>query len=522
MNRKMNLRKTAALLLAVVMAGSCLSGCGGSGSSGSKSSGGTTKIQIKYWMSGLGSGWLDTIAEAFEEKYPEYEVEIESTSDESAVKSALGMEDVDQTDLYLAIKDYNAEGDLEPLDDILTTTVEGESKTIGEKFDESYLALEKSSQDGHYYNLTYGGGIVGIYYNTKMFEDAGIKTVPRTTDELVVACDSLLSSGYTPFCHFKPVGYWEQYMADVFFMQYDGYDYVMNHFYACTDDEGNCPSLNVFTKKDGRYEALKVLASIVTPDYTMSGSNTFDHVTVQTMLLNGKAAMMVNGSWLASEMSTVGDVGEFDLMRTPVISSIVDKLTTVKTDAQLRKLITAIDSVTDGEKTEDSYKQGEDYVVDDMTVSAADWAYVRAARNTMSLNATGDSAFIPNYSDNIEGAKKFLTYLYSDEGYTLYANTLQQTLPLSLSSGELDMSDWTNLAQKQAYIFETSEQFSSCHNASAHGVFTLGGATWKGINTYCNYFCSSNVNDRMTADDAWEDLVTYQKENYETWLKELN
>lgn len=518
-----NMKKFIALLLTAAMAVSCLAGCGGKENNGGASaSGDKSKIQIKYWLSGLGTEWLEKMIDAFETKYPEYEVVLESSSDYTAVNSALGMEDADKTDLYLSVKDYNSKNCLEPLDDVLSTTVEGETKTIGEKFDEAYLKLEKSSDDGHYYNLTYGGGTVGIYYNTKMFEEAGIKTVPRTTDELVVACDTLLSSGFTPFCHFKPVGYWEDYMAEVFFMQYDGYDYVMNNFFGCTDENGNSPSLDVFTKKDGRYEALKVLASVVTPEYTMTGSNTYDHVTVQTMLLNGEAAMMVNGSWLASEMSTVGDVGSFDLMRTPVVSSIVDKLTTVESDKQLRELITAIDRVTDGEKTEDDYKQGDNYVVGDMTVSADDWAYVKAARNTMALNATGDSAYIPNYSDNIEGAKKFLTFLYSDEGHTLYAETLQQVLPLSQSEGELDISGWTDLAQKQVHIFRTTEQFSSFYNAGAHDVFTKGGARWKDINYCCNYFCSSNVNDRMTADEVWERIVTYQKENYDNWLKEVD
>jgi ABC-type glycerol-3-phosphate transport system substrate-binding protein len=518
----MKKEKWLSLILAGVMIVSCFAGCSGGSAGGGENAGGKTTIQVKYWVSGLGSEWLENVIAGFEKKYPQYKVKVDSSSTPTALTSALGYEDTDTTDLYLCTKDYNLKGCLEPLDDVLNAKAEGESKTIGEKFDESYLKLEQS-EDGHYYNLTYGGGLVGIYYNKKMFEEAGITQEPRTTDELVVACDTLYADGKKAFCHFKPVGYWEDYMGDVFFTQYDGLDYVLNNFYGCTDEAGNSPSLEVFTKEDGRYEALKVMAKICTPEYTMTGSNTYDHTTVQTMWLQGEAAMMVNGTWIGSEMSSVEGIENITMMKTPVISSIVEKLTTVKTDKDLRTVVTAIDEVTEGKKEESEYKQGDDYVVDGLAVSAADWAYIRAARNTMAMNATGTSLFIPTYADAKEGAKEFLKYLYSDEGYKIYANTLQETLPLSLDSGELDISDWSELAQKQVKIFNETEQFISMYNAGKHKIFSEGGARWKSFaTTYCNRFSSSNTDDRMTAAEAWADTLQYAKDNYETnWLANI-
>lgn len=513
-------KKYMSLLLAGVMSLSCLAGCGGKGGSG-KVSGDQTVIRMKYWQAGLGTEWLDNVIKGFETKYPEYKISLEKSSSEGALTASLGYEDIDETDLYLCTKNYNGKGVLEPLDDVLDSKADGESKTIREKFSDSYLKLE-TNEDGKVYNLTYGGGIVGIYYNKKMFDEAGIKQVPRTTDELVLACDTLVADGKKAFCHFKPAGYWEDYMGDVFFTQYDGLDYVLNRFYGCVDDAGNSPSLDVFTKEDGRYEAIKVMSQICTPEYTMTGSNTYDHTTVQTMWLQGEAAMMVNGTWIGSEMSSVKEIEDIAMMKTPVVSSIVDKLTTITTDKQLRSVISAIDEVTDGTKEESAYKQGDNYVVDDLTVSAADWNYVRAARNTMSMNATGLSAYIPVYSKGKEGAKEFLRYLYSDEGYTIYANSLGQTLPLTLDSGELDTSKWSALAQEQAKIFDTTEQFISMYNAGKHQIFSAGGARWKSLaTTYCNRFSSSNTGDRLTAAAAWADTVQYSKDNYEGWLANI-
>lgn len=512
-------KKLLSIVLVIIMAMSCLTACGGGKNA---LSGDKNVIQIKYWLAGLGEQWLKDVIKGFESAYPEYRVVYETSSSQEAILTSLGKEDIDETDLYLCVKNYNLDGDLVPLDDILSSTVEGESKTIGEKFDENYLKLEKAS-DGHYYNLTYGGGIVGIYYNKTMFEEVGIKQEPRTTDELVLVCDTLYTNGQKAFCHFKPAGYWEDCMGDVFFTQYDGLDYVLNTFYACKDEEGKSPSLDVFTKEDGRYEAIKALSKIVTPEYTMVGSNTYDHTTVQTMWYQRKAAMMVTGSWLTSEMAGIETKDEYALMRTPVISSITDKLTTVKDEMLLRQLVSAIDSVTDGEKKESEYKQGEDFIIGGTTVSADDWNYVKVARNTMAINATGNSAFIPKYSSQIEGAKLFLKYLYSDEGYKIYADTLQQTLPLTLDQGELDDSDWMEINKGQAHIFETSDQFISMYNAGKHKIFSEGGAKWKSLaTTYVDKFSSSSQGDRMTAEDAWKDTVQYAIDNYETsWLANI-
>lgn len=518
----MRKQKWLVWLMVMVMGLSCLAGCSGSGAGSKNKKGNGKEISIKYWNSGLREEWLNAVIAGFEKAHPEYTVKLESSASSKAVEGAFGMADIDETDLYLCMKRYNSDENLEPLDDILDSTVEGESMTIREKFHDSYLALE-TEDDGHVYNLTYGGGIQGIYYNKNMFEQQGIGQTPRTTNELLDVCDTLYSAGIPAFCHFATIGYWEDCMIPVFATQYDGLDYVLNNFFGCTDEAGNSPSKDVFTKKDGRYEALKVLESVITPEYTMEGSSSYDHTTVQTMWMQGQACMMVNGTWITSEMANVSGMDDFAMMKTPVISSITSKLTTVKKDSELRKVVSAIDKVTAGEAELSQYQQGDSYVVDGITVSSADWDFIKAARNTVAINATGNSAYIPNYSDNIEGAKEFLKYLYSDEGYTIYANTLQQTLPLSLSKGELDTKAWSGIAQQQEKVFATTDQFISLANASAHDIFKYGGASWKGdVRTYCDRFCSRNKADRWTADDVWEQIQKNVDDYYESaWLKNI-
>lgn len=503
-------KRIIAVLLAFTMVAGSLVGCGGKESS--KQGGtSTTDIEISVWNSGLGTDWLDAMIKGFNEVHPEYNVYYSATASQDASVATYGLEDVDTIDLYLSTKIFDSTY-MEPLNELLDSTADGDKKPLKEKFYDSYLTLEKAP-DGNIYSLTYGGGVVGIVYNKEMFKDAGIKQVPRTTDELAVVCNSLYKEDIVPFCHFGGSGYWH-FLHDNWYGQYEGVDYYLNSFY------GN-PTKEQFLKKDGRYELLKTYEKLITPEYVLSGSNSSDHTTMQTKFLLGEAAMMVNGSWLANEMKSSGKVDNFETMKLPVLSSITDKLTTVKKESDLRKLIDAVDAVTEGEKTIEEYKSGDVYLVDGKEVSAADWDYIYAARNTVPDNYAGHAAYIPTYSNAKEGAKAFMEFMYSDKGYNIFLETLHIQLPMSLSEGEINTSEWNTFEKNQSHLMNTSAQSFTIYNMSKHKLFTDGGASLIPV-TFINKFCSKNVADRISADEAWEELVNTVNDKYEaTWLSNI-
>lgn len=504
-----SVKKVLSLLLVGVVATSSLVGCGEKGKD-SKQGNSTTDIEISYLQQGLGSEWLDAIIEGFEKKYPEYNVNYTASASSATISATYGLEDMDTVDLYLGRKLYDVSY-MEPLDDVLDTTIEGESKSIREKFHASYLETEE--MDGKHYMLTYGGGIEGFVYNKKLFADADITQPPRTTDELILVCDILNDENITPLCHFQSGGYYVH-LDDVWFAQYNGMDYLKD-FYTN-------PSKEKMATKDGRYEVLKVHEKLNDPENVLLGSNSDSHVSMQTKFLEGKCAMMLNGSWLSSEMSHIGKMDDFVMMKTPVISSITDKLTTVKTDAELRKLITAIDNVTDGLKTEDTYKDGDNYLVDGKSVSAADWDYVKTARNTMPASYAGTSAFIPTYSNAKEGAKEFLKYLYSDEGYKIYLEALHVVMPLSLDAGEIDTSKWNAFEQNQAKLFQTVDHTVTEWVMYKHDLFKDGGAKTFTQYDYISLMSSRSELDRVNADDVWATIVSRVNDRYEnTWMANI-
>ncbi len=498
-------KRLLAMVLVGVLALGLMAGCGKKG--GSKGGNSAKDVEISYWHAGLGDEWLNVLVKAFNEKQSEYKVYFKGTADFEAANAAFGLEDVDTVDLYLAAKEYDTTY-LEPLNDVLDTTVEGESVSIKEKFDASYL--EQEALDGNYYNLTYGGGIMGFVYSKSLFEKAGITQLPRTTDELAVVCATLSDNAITPLCHFKGSQYY-WYLCDAWFAQYNGTEYYYDFY---TD-----PSKEKMTTEDGRYKAVQAMEKIIKPEYVLQGSNSDDHVTMQTKFLEGECGMMFTGSWLASEMSNSDKVDNFVMMKTPVISSIIDHLKTVKTEPELRKVIAAIDNVTDGVENIDTYKKGDNYVVEGKKISAADWDTVKTARNMMPTNYAGETAYIPTYSNAQEGAKEFLKFMYSDEGYQMYLDTLHVKMPMNLSTGDIDTTGWNQFELNQAELFAKTESGINNNIISKHRLFTDGGGHAFANKEFVNLFCSHSEADRISATEAWDSIVALINDNYDkNWL----
>lgn len=501
-----NVKKLLSMALVVALSVSCMAGCGKAGGD-DKNKGGEKNIEISYWNAGMGSEWLDNVIEAFEAKYPEYHVHYTSSAAQESYKAAYGMPGADTVDLYMGT--FQGQTDyLEPLDDVLDTTVEGESKSIRDKFDLDYLALEMNGDKC--YSTSIGGGLIGVVYNKEMFDKAGVSQLPRTTNELALVASSFTDNGTPAFCHFKTLGYWH-WLLECWATQYDGLDTYMSNLYTN-------PSKESLTSKDGRYEALKVLEKLITPESTLQGSNTASHIEIQTRFLEEKCAMMVNGSWLSNEMPDNKSMDKFTMMKTPVISSITEKLTTIKGEADLRNVIGAIDKVTDGEESIDTYKDGDGYVVNGKTISAADWDYVQAARNSYPSTYLGNVAFVPNYSDCIEGAKLFLTFLYSDEGYKIYTDTTHVALPMSMDQGSVEIEGWNSFEKNQAELMNIVEKTVSRDVKSANRIYKDGGADVLANYNFVAPLCTNNAADKKNADEIWSEITNTIKDEYDDWV----
>ena len=184
-------------------------------------------------------------------------------------------------------------------------------------------------------------------------------------------------------------------------------------------------------------------------------------------------------------------------------------------------MISAIDEVVDGTTDISIYQKGESYEVKGKTVSAGDWDYVRTARTSVATNNAQQVAHVPSYSDAIDGAKEFLKFYYSDEGYKIFVETTHVVLPLQFSDKELDMSSWNSFETDIYNIYALAEHDISRGSMTKNRLFTDGGAHPYAVVPFVEYYCSNNPSDRRDADEIWEMIVEKINDNFEQWCRNI-
>ena len=503
---------------------SCLFGaasCGG-GNTESTNSNSKTDLEIRYWQSGYGVEYMNKIIADFKTKYPQYNVMFTPEPLQQVVSQTMEAGKDDTVDIYLNSLDnlIKYEDMFEPLNDVYETTVEGESKKIGDKFQDLVKDGYKR-EDGNYYCMSYAGSPVGIMYNADIIDGVNY-TVPNTSDELrnlSVELSNVTGETWTKaWVHFQDgsVGYYNA-LLKTWQAQYSGIDYYKNNWLTLTDEDGNSPSKAAYTSEtDGRKQALYALGNCVNPSTVLTGSNTKKFTEMQTFFIAGKAAMMVNGPWIQNEMKQSGGKNfNCRLMKTPVISSIIDVLPdkSVKDDAELSALITAIDAYQDGEA--EVALTGNGY-----SVTQSDWDRVAEARKYNFHNGVDHAAVINKYSTAKEAAKDFLRYYFSDEGMATFANIVHQTPSATIldeSKVKID-SEWTDF-EKETFNGSTKNLIM----INDGGITRSAVFRSNGLSAYANLAIVSSISASdasvlKTPEALWNEMISKTDKNWKNWL----
>lgn len=131
------------------------------------------------------NGTFQGYADQFKQRYPEANVEFEGLSNYA-------------TDILVRLSTKDA-------GDVLLLPVNLPAKELDyffEPLDEETAASERftsfATYNGKRYGLSTGTTTVGIVYNKRAFEKAGITTVPKTLDEFYEACVKLKQAGIIP------------------------------------------------------------------------------------------------------------------------------------------------------------------------------------------------------------------------------------------------------------------------------------------------------------------------------------
>lgn len=478
-----------------------------------------TTIQLSYWNSGFGTKWLDNLIEKFESAYPEYDVYLEPTPTQDYFSMTIEYDKDTTVDLYLTgALSGNYSEYLEPMDEVLNYTHEGESKSIAEKMDQSvYQALK--AQDGNLYAVSYGGGLLSLAYDISVID--GVKyQVPRTTDELVelvIKLEADYRGVKKPFITFQGGGYW-MYVYKTWLVQYKGMDFYYNDLLKLETDDGK-PDKDMLLDKEkttGRYQVLELLAKLFNAKYVTEDSGSGQFTAQQTKFLNGRAVMMPNGTWLYNEMSKSKtfdpDNANFGIMKMPVLSAIIDNLPSIEDDLELSDLIAEID------------KAGADVNAVPLKtakydVSKEDMERVYEARNIIASTVDENSCMIPVYSNAKTAAKEFLKFMYKDQMIKEYSSIIHSLFPATLDSGEIDTSTW-NGWEKDVHEIQSVCSFlpkmeTTSKVLSAAGLYANAGTNSSLMNAYARFAAQENA---WTAKKYWEKMQEIYEENWKSYL----
>jgi raffinose/stachyose/melibiose transport system substrate-binding protein len=194
-----------------------------------------------------------------------------------------------------ALLDWARDGKL--LD--LTPYLEQEDKETGKPWLDSFspaaLQFMQDPDDKKIYGIPSELSLQVLFYNAKIFKDNGI-TPPKTWDELTAASAKLKSAGVDPIA---VTGLFEPYMGmwtDNLWMRTVGYDKVHD---VLIEGEGS-------VKDDpGFLDGLEKVQELRDNGDFLEGFEGTDFTAAQAQFFQGKAGMILMGSWLVSEMKDV-------------------------------------------------------------------------------------------------------------------------------------------------------------------------------------------------------------------------
>ena len=185
--------KTRSAALAVLCAGVLTFAACGSDDSSDESGGDTT---ITWWHNSNnepGMGYYEQVAKDYEADHPGVKIEISAMAHEDMVdKLDAAFQSGDIPDIYME------RGGGELADHVDAGMVRDISDDASDEIDKIGGSVGGWQIDGKTYALPFSLGVVGVWYNTDLFEQAGITAPPTTMAEWYDDIAKLKDAGITP------------------------------------------------------------------------------------------------------------------------------------------------------------------------------------------------------------------------------------------------------------------------------------------------------------------------------------
>lgn len=194
-----------------------------------------------------------------------------------------------------ALLDWATEGALLDLKPYLEQSDPDTGKPWLDRFNPTVRKFMEHPTNGGIYGIPSELSLHVLFYNAKIFTDLGIAP-PKTWDDLLSVADTLKGGGVDPIAItglFEPyIGMW----SDHLWLRTVGYDKARA---VLTDGKGH------ITENPGFLQGLEMLQDLRDRTAFLKGFEGTDFTAAQAQFFQGKAGMILMGSWLVSEMADV-------------------------------------------------------------------------------------------------------------------------------------------------------------------------------------------------------------------------
>ena len=482
---------------------------------------GTVNVRIEY--AGYGQAFVDNVAAGFMKRYPGVKVDVDPTVEKQAIYAEACGGINTKYDLYILDATMRGNQDvLVDLSDVYAAVNPEETVSVGEKMNPTHASVYDGNKNTKF-GIPALTGSYGVVYNTEVLDDY-VNKFPVTSDGWTALCDAIKQDyGTTMYALLlsgdKGVNYWHP-VADTFVAQYLGLE-AYNYMQVGRNAQGGLDATV-------SYDISQLYAAQAIEDLLWYENGYVDPLSVGYQYLQaqdefmafGSSAMMVNGSWMMTESDTVLDSVNFDfaMAKIPVLSDIIKHPNckdTIANDAELTALINAIDNGS-------TALTGEGYDVDQKAFD-----HVKNARSYTYASGEGCGAFVPKQigANRIALAKKFLTYMYSEEGILLYSLACNGAILPVKQGYQPKLSDMPEFNPKMATFLETAYEISFNNTLifRKNGVAAVNSFVFS--ETYGCYevmYCSPAASDRCRAQKAYDDKVSLWSANdHAKWKMEM-
>ena len=339
-----NLKRTFAIVLAVLMVFGLLSGCGAETETAAEpaaeqtSAPATAKTteetaeaaettetlnaDIVYWSSYTETSNYGQViteaANAFMAENPGVKIEISFQGTD--IQSTLGpaMEAGTKITMFEANTDASMKLWIDQMMDLgeyyETVYPQTNGEVYGSAIIDAYNKLALAQGNGTYLYFPYTPQFVKVLYNRDIFDACGITTEPGTWEELMDLCDTLVANGYVPFTsdqthiHFSFGYYLQRFLGD------DGIKALVNSTDGSEwQDEKVLAAAKVFQEMASKGYFASNIDTVVSPE------------AQQEMVIDQKIAMYVAGSWMPNNLrESAGEDFRWGSFNYPIVDVTVD------------------------------------------------------------------------------------------------------------------------------------------------------------------------------------------------------